>query len=419
MFAKLLRGKSNFFKSVVTLVSASVLAQAVNFFFNIILTRIYTPEHFGYLAVFLSFTSFITVFSAGKFDVALVASSNDEDARKLFSLSFWVLSITAAFAFIVIVIIKVMDLYTAPVISDWLYYLVPSIIFLTGFQICWMWNVRIKNFKNIAGVRVLEPIVNGTVALAFAGFSAYGLLLGSLAAQFVSFVVVLVIVFNRQPLKQFSFPAPELKRVFTLYNEFPKINVAQGFLEIFQLSAFALLLDYFFDAAVVGFFAMGMRVLQVPVRLLVLPVSHVFFAEATEIHKNGNSLFPLVKKTIIRLAITALPVPLVLLFFGEELFAWVFGHNWATAGEYAKILAYWTFFDLIKAPIVQIASILNKQREILYFSIISSLVFLLAFSVGGWYFKDIKITLWLISATQSILSILLILLLVKISKQKA
>ncbi|MBX3164409.1 MAG: oligosaccharide flippase family protein [Bacteroidetes bacterium] len=403
---------------MLTLVSASILAQVVNFSFNIVLTRIYTPEQFGYLSVFMAIVSFITVFSAAKFDVALVASNNDEDAKKLFSLSFWVLIFTSVIALLGVIVVKIFHLYNTPVVSDWLFYLIPSIIFLTGFQICWMWNVRIKNFKNISGIRVIEPIVNGTVSLLLVGFSSIGLLFGTLAGQFISFVLLLIIVFKKFPLKQFAFSFQELKQTFKTYNEFPKINVTQGFVEIFQMSAFALLLDYFFDAAIVGYFAMGMRVLQVPVRLLVTPVAHVFFAEASEIYRNGNSLLPLVKKTIFRLALIASPVPVILMFFGEELFAFVFGNNWSISGEYAKILAFWTFFDLIRAPISQIASIVNKQRHVLIFSVFSSIVFLIAFCVGGWYFQNINITLWLISITQSILSILLILLLINISKQK-
>src|SRR5690606_24287763 len=106
-----------------------------------------------------------------------------------------------------------------------------------------------------SGIRVIEPIVNGTASLLLVGFSSIGLFYGTLAGQFISFVLLLIIVFKKFPLKQFAFSFQELKQTFKTYSEFPKINVAQGFLEIFQMSAFALLLDYFFDAAIVGYFA--------------------------------------------------------------------------------------------------------------------------------------------------------------------
>jgi O-antigen/teichoic acid export membrane protein len=400
--------RTTFVKNILSLASASVLAQIINFGFNIFLARVYLPEHFGNLAFFLSITSFVIVLSAGKFDVALVASDNDEDAKKLLSLSFVVLFFVSLAILIVTLIIKIFNLYTDPVISDWLFYLVPSVIFLTGFHSLWMWNVRFKNFKKISYVRVMEPIVNGGLSLVFASLFSYGLLIGTLLGQLVSFVLLILIVLKNESFQSFLFSRAELFAIFKKYIIYPKINIFQSFLDTFQVSSFILLLDYFFNASVVGFYALGMRVLQVPVRLLVLPVAHVFFAEVSELYRNGQSIKPLVTKTIYRIALIALPIPVFLFFFGEDLFVLVFGENWRIAGEYAKILAFWTFFDLVKAPIMQIASILNKQKEVLYFSIFSSAIFLVVFLFGGMYFKDEKVTLIMITISQSILSLVLL-----------
>lgn len=408
--------KSSVFKNILTLVSGSILAQVVNFVFNIFLTRLYTPEQFGLLSVFISVMSFITVFSAGKFDVAIVAAKEDTDAKKLFSLSFFVLLIVSVCTLLVAFIIDFFNLYQQSAISEWFYYLAPSVVFVSGFQICWMWNVRIKNFKKISFVRVAEPLTNGITSILFVGLAASGLLFATLLGQLISFALMLILIFYKYPFNGFIFSFKELKDTFNKFSIYPKVNIAQGFLEVFQMSSFVLLLDAFFNAAVTGFFALGMRVLQIPVRLLVLPISHVFFAEASEAHREGQSLYPLVKKTIVRTVFVALPLPIILMFMGPYLFGLVFGENWTVAGEYAKILAIWTFFDLIKAPIIQIAPILNKQKKILYYSILSSIVFVFAFLIGGWFFHNIETTLWLVTITQSIMTFILILFILKMSK---
>lgn len=408
--------QSAFLKNVLALVSATALAQVINFLFNIVLTRLYTPEQFGSLSVFIAIVSFLMAFASAKFDVAIVATQDEQDAKKLFALSFWFTFIVSGLVLLWLILTSLFHLPQNEVMEKWKFFIVPSVIFLTGFQICWMWNVRIKNFKRISVIRVTETLVNGGMSVLLAGITLSGLLFATLSGQFVSFVLLLLIVFVKTPMKEFVFSFSELKHTFKKYSMYPKINVPQGFLEIFQVSAFALFLEAFFDTAVTGFFSLGMRVLQVPVRLLVLPVSHVFFAEASDLYRNGKSIYPIVKKAIIRMFFIALPIPIILVFAGPYLFSLVFGQEWEMSGKYAQILALWTFFDLIKAPVVQVASIVNQQKKILYVSLLASSLFVMAFLIGGWYYHQIELTLWLITIAQSLVSIFTIWLVLKISK---
>ncbi len=65
--------------------------------------------------------------------------------------------------------------------------------------------------------------------------------------------------------------------------------------------------------------------------------------------------------------------------------------------------------DFIRAPLSQIPLILNKQKELLTFSIISNVFILSLVLFGGFYFNDIIKVLLLVSISQIIyLSLLLI-----------
>ncbi|MEO6882918.1 MAG: oligosaccharide flippase family protein [Bacteroidia bacterium] len=410
--------KTDIAKNIIALTSATVIAQIVNFLFNIFLTRLYTPEEFGSLSIFLSLISFITVLSTAKFDVAIVASSSNEDAQKLFSLSFFVLLLITIISSLVISIVYLFNLsfYKGTEVHNWLFFLIPSVVMLTGTQICWMWNVRNKNFKKIAFVRIVEAVFNGSISVLLVSMCAKGLLFGVLFGQLSCFLILLYIVFSTWNFSTFVFPFHELKKTFIRYIQFPKINVLQGFLEIFQVSSFVILLANSFNSTIVGLYALGMRVLQVPARLLVLPISHVFFAEASEIYRNGGSLYRIVKKTIYKTALVALPLPIILFIAGPILFSFVFGKNWAEAGEYARIFSFWIFFDLIKAPVIQVASIVGKQHYILIFSILTSIIFLISFLGSVALFHNITATLWIVSISQSIMTFFLILIILKISK---
>lgn len=62
----------------------------------------------------------------------------------------------------------------------------------------------------------------------------------------------------------------------------------------------------------------------------------------------------------------------ILFYFGEDLFAFVFGEAWRISGTFASVLSLWILFVFICSPISKILTINEKQKEIFLFQ---SLVF--------------------------------------------
>jgi O-antigen/teichoic acid export membrane protein len=411
--------KSKFSKDVAVLASSSFVAQGINFVFSIFLTRLYLPEYFGTLSVFLIIVGFIGIVSSGKFDVALVAAKDNKDAKKLFALSFIVLFALVLLCFIIINVIYLFDLnfYKGQPVRSWLYFILPSLIFLTGTQVFWMLNVRDKNFKQISYIRIAEALTNGGLQLVLFSLAANGLLIGTLVSQFISFIILAWIVKRNFGLSSFIFTFKELKETFIRYLIFPKINILQAFLDMFQMGMLVLLLAKYYGPEVTGYYSLCWRVLQLPMRLLILPVSHVFFAEASERFRNSGKIYSLVLNTIKKSFLMLVSIPIILLLIGPWLFSIVFGGNWREAGVYAQILSIWIFFDLLKAPIVQVASILGKQKQLLIIGIINSILFMIVIFIGSKLNLDIHNTLWLVSFSQAFMCIVMILFILKISRK--
>jgi lipopolysaccharide exporter len=412
--------RSEFAKGVLTLVSGTAIAQVINFGASIFLARIYKPDDFGAVSLFTAIVSFILVVSCGKFDVAVVAAKTEEDAKRLFSLSFFINLFVSllTLACAAIIIYFSLDVYKDTAVYEWLPLVSCSVLFLTGVQILWMWNVRKKNFGNISFVRIAEAVTMNGFAILFKAAGAFGLLMGTLLSQFASFLMLGWVVLKKDPLKSFETGKDELKSVFRTYSEFPKVNILQGFIDIFQMNAIVILATGQFEQAVIGFYGMCMRVLQVPMRLIVLPVSHVFFAKASEVHREGGDLFSLVKKTIGQTILFALPVPLVLAIAGPDLFSLVFGETWREAGVYARILSGWIFLDLVRAPIAQVASIVGKQKYVLYVSVFGNILLLGALWIGVFRLDDPRWTMGLVAMSQSLIALILIFLILNISRSK-
>ena len=84
--------------------------------------------------------------------------------------------------------------------------------------------------------------------------------------------------------------------------------------------------------------------------------------------------------------------------FGDYIFAFVFGKDWIAAGEYSQILAISILFLFIKSPISSLFINLKKQKDALIFNIIIIFSRVLILFFGGYFLKDIYITIFLYSA---------------------
>ena len=70
--------RSNFAKNTMIVSAGTAFAQGMGIIFSPIITRIYTPEEYGLLAVFSSITALLVVFSSLRYQVAIPIADNDE-----------------------------------------------------------------------------------------------------------------------------------------------------------------------------------------------------------------------------------------------------------------------------------------------------------------------------------------------------
>ena len=129
--------KSEYSKNIFTLFGGASLAQAIPIAVSPILTRIYTPEEFGLLALFVALTSIPSIISSGRYEQAILLPKDEESAINIFALCLLLISLTSVISFVVILIFDdiIVDLLNKNEIKYWLY-LLPLSIFLVGLLIC-------------------------------------------------------------------------------------------------------------------------------------------------------------------------------------------------------------------------------------------------------------------------------------------
>tara|TARA_B100001113_G_C21108420_1_gene622013 strand:- start:1960 stop:2433 length:474 start_codon:yes stop_codon:yes gene_type:complete len=155
---------------------------------------------------------------------------------------------------------------------------------------------------------------------------------------------------------------------------------------------------------------------QAPLGIVTSSYSQVFFQRSAELHANGESIHPLFLKTIKVFLLIGLPVFFVLGIFAPYIFGFVFGDEWRESGTYVQILAPWFFMNFLLSPMGQIPIILNKQKEVFLYSVIGNLMILMSIAVGGFFFNNALVSFGLVSTTQVIYYMYMLLWFSKITK---
>jgi O-antigen/teichoic acid export membrane protein len=156
-----------------------------------------------------------------------------------------------------------------------------------------------------------------------------------------------------------------LRSVAALHRRFPFYALPAALLNSVSVQAPVVVLAALFEATVVGWFSITVRVLQVPGTIIGNAVGQVFYARVSR-----SDLVARAETTsmVYRSLVVVGTGPIVLLVVGgANAFALVFGEAWRGAGLYAAWLAPWLMLVLVSSPLSTLVFVADRQRTELGF----------------------------------------------------
>lgn len=153
--------KSKFVRNVVVVASGTAAAQAITMAFAPVITRIYGPEAFGLLGVFMALVAILTPVAALTYPIAIVLPKEDSDAIGLAKLSFFIALILTALAAVVLLAggERLLGLLDSEVIAPYMMLIPLSMLCAACMQIAQQWLIRKKQFSITARVAVLQAFI--------------------------------------------------------------------------------------------------------------------------------------------------------------------------------------------------------------------------------------------------------------------
>jgi lipopolysaccharide exporter len=355
-----------FLRNMITLASGNTAAFVISFFLTPIISRIFNPEDFGVVALFVAISMTVGNVMPLSYNRGAVVAGDDLQATLLVRLAFGIVVAMCIVLFLLISILHniMPSFHFMSRLGNWIW-LLPVAIFLIGLSsILESLLTREKAFKTLAYANVsqvsLVTCSRLSLGLAF-GSSTWALLVGYAVGAFGRFVLLIrtTAPLLRKLPRQYS--SRDLIKVAREYKDFPLYNTPTVFILGLSQNLPVLMLGFLFSPVVVGFYAMANRLVQIPMNTGMTAFRRVYIQKAAELRNDGRPLYGALAKTTAGLAFIG-AIPFVLLWlFGESLLTIILGKHWAEAGRYVEVLSPWLYTTWVAAPSSLMMIVMRKQ----------------------------------------------------------
>ncbi|MDO6670834.1 oligosaccharide flippase family protein [Cobetia amphilecti] len=387
--------KSKFLRGVAVVIVGTATAQLISLLFSPLLTRVYSPTAFGLLGAFTAILSVLIPFCTMSLPIAIVLPKEESKANKLVVLTlFTSVVISSLIAFLYYLYSKEIGDILNLEGSEGLYYFIPVAMICSTFYLVMNYRVlRHELYKIKAQASVIHSIWFNISKLAI-GF-VYPISITLVALTAISngvFAIILLILKNKKfPDKKHVDINIDLRGLADIgkeYKRFAIYRTPQSMINAISQNIPTILLATFFGAASVGYYTLSRMVLTAPVTLIGQSVSSVFLPKFNAKYNSNENYNKMLIMSVLSLFLLAI-IPFSILFFqGENIFNFVFGKEWSTAGIYAEWLAVWMFFGFINTPCVSAISVLNLQFGFLIYEILSVSLRSIGIILGLYYFNS-------------------------------
>lgn len=382
-------------RAVTVIAGGAALGQAITVLVSPILTRLYLPADFGVFGVYASILGIVTVIASLRYEYAILLPEDDVSAANILAVCFVILLGTTSLSCFVIYIwgVQFVAWANVPELVPYLW-LIPFGMLGTGiYQILNYWAVRKRDFSRISRTLLTRGVARASiqVGLGLMASGPTGLLLGQWAGDSAgcSYLGRAAWIEDRASLKAVSLQG--MRKAAARYIRFPIYSSVASFTDALGLNVPQFLFAAFYGAEVAGWFALGQRVIAVPLNILIDSVSQVYFGEAARLPKDDSrSLRRFFFKLTGKLVLTGVIPVATICALAPWFSAIVFGPSWENAGKYVQILGLMFAVRFAVIPLQHTLNVLERQDLLLLWDCIRLVIVVGALLAGNlWGFSHI------------------------------
>lgn len=402
---------SNFVKNVLYMSSGATIAQLINIFFTPIITRIYSPEEYGVLTVYIAIIGIIGLLGSLTYELAIPIAEDDEISLNILFLCLSILVLFTTLIYLILILCSD-TIFTFLNISIFLRYkyFIPLGFFVTGlFTVILHWNIRKKKFVAIAQAKALLSFISNS-SKTFLGLKAIGpvgLILGQIIGQCIGIGTLLTTLFKDKSAKFKYISFNKILWSVKRYRKFPVFEAPSLIFVTFASQLPVIFLSSQYDINTAGYYGLAFSITFLPIKLIGSSIQQVFYSEIANIGaKNRNKINDLSNKLLKKMLPVGIISSFVFAIGGPIIYSFIFGHAWYEAGIYSRLLTFYMFTHFLFHPHSSIFLIFEKHKLslILQFSKLVSIIFI--FIVANYLNLSSYTTIFIFSVASSIIEII-------------
>ncbi|MCG7343987.1 oligosaccharide flippase family protein [Sporosarcina sp. ACRSL] len=390
----------NFIKNVLTIAKGTATGQLILFLASPILSRIYTPEEYGVLAIYTLLISTLSILSTLKLELAM--QTEEKDTRSIF-----IVKVSMIFNIIFSVTLLVIfhsqkellsKLLKIPIESSGFLYLIPLGVFALGLnRINSSLYIRNKNFNDLKKLFVSNSILMVTIQMALGVLKVIpnSLIIGDAIGRLITNIRAIRGKLTNTKTPKLSFP--NVVEVIKEKRKYVFLSTSSEFLFVLVNQSIPFLLILFYSPILAGYYTFGLKIVNAPMVLIGKSISQVYISEIRTETKRYSKINNLFNQIVKRLIVTAILPYSLLFFFGPEIFSVIFGSEWSYSGELMSIMSILFFVEIIVYPLTVTLEVLEKQNFLFIWQLSRGITTIAAFSVLNLLEVKVELTLFVVS----------------------
>lgn len=213
---------------MLALATGSAASQALIVLASPLLTRLYTPEDFGLLAVFSALLGFFSVASCLRYELAIPIARTSSAALNTIAIAFGINAIVAFSIVVTLVPLRkeVAALFSAPDLADHLWLLPVGVVFVGLYRIFTFWSVREKSFGLLARTKLTQAIggIATQISCGVLSQGPFGLILGQIIGQSIGAISLGRNLLRHATKVQYRLRSRRIAATAKRYIRFPKYD---------------------------------------------------------------------------------------------------------------------------------------------------------------------------------------------------
>ncbi len=376
-------GVRNFAK----LLSANVVAQLIGLLVYPVLTRLYTPDDFGLLNLFLSIAGVLVILATAEYQYAIVLPKDDKRATAVCQVGLLVLCGVVALVLLSVPFSRpIARLFNTPSLAYY-YWLMPFYVAVSGLWILLnYYYTRQRQFGRISRYQLSQSVLNAgaKMSFGFAGVLHSGLLLSTVLAPLCSIAMSIAAAWKHGLRQLLHIDREECRTAAREYANFPKYSLPRALVNNLSGALPSLLLTPFFGLANLGFWGMALTLAFRPLNMISQSLYQVLFENTAHRVNQRLTIRPTILRFLCLTLAVAIPCFTALYFVLPVLTRWLLGAEWEISGLYIRVMLPWLLMSVLVAPICFLSDIFKKQKIGLYLEVLLIVLRLLGLGMGIW-----------------------------------